>query len=648
ISLKYGIPLHPRYTYAWHDIKIQEYLKLRSWCISSVRDRNVISGALDENIKNILEKLYVPHKIRENRIIIEDAAPLLHCLLLDQEIKPESENVLELINSKSKIKVRAFAPRYIGTRMGRPEKMSIRQMKPPVHVLFPVGDAGGPKRDLIAAARNKKTLSVELCARICQVCKKISWHSKCCSMETKPINICPSCGSSGTERTCPRDGILRLPYTKMEISTEEIKMLKQKYKSVSLVKGVIGLTNRTKTPELLEKGFLRAIYDVYVFRDGTIRFDATDAPLTHFRPKDIQTPVAILRQLGYVRDIYGKPLQRDDQILELLPQDIIIPVECARYIIRIAQFVDAELKEIYGMSPYYNIKSLEDVIGVLVLGLAPHTSAGIVGRVIGFTKSSNIYGHPLWHAAKRRNCDGDEDSIILLLDAFLNFSKEYLPDSPGAKMDAPLVAIFRLNPKEVDDEVYNMDVAWSYPVELYEKGLSGVDYTEIKGLVKTLESQLNCVRGIGFSIPLEISFDLGPKRTTYSTLDTMDAKLSAQLNLAKKINAVNVDTIAIKILRSHLTKDIRGNMRAFGTQKFRCSRCNFTIPVPPLGGTCPQCGGNMVLTVHPSAVLKYLAMIDLLSNVSKNEYILNEVAKIKYQVKQMFRLTQSFLDEWTH
>ncbi len=41
--------------------------------------------------------------------------------------------------------------------------------------------------------------------------------------------------------------------------------------------------------EIIEKGILRAENDLRVFRDGTIRYDATDAPLTHFYPNEIGT-----------------------------------------------------------------------------------------------------------------------------------------------------------------------------------------------------------------------------------------------------------------------------------------------------------------------------------------------------------------------
>jgi len=69
------------------------------------------------------------------------------------------------------------------------------------------------------------------------------------------------------------------------------------------------------------------------------------------------------------------------------------------------------------------MNSIDDLIGHLIVGLAPHTSVGIIGRVIGFVNSQVCLGSPIWHSAKRRDCDGDADSIMLLMDIFLNFSR---------------------------------------------------------------------------------------------------------------------------------------------------------------------------------------------------------------------------------
>ena len=120
-------------------------------------------------------------------------------------------------------------------------------------------------------------------------------------------------------------------------------------------------------------------------------------------------------------------------------QDIIIPVESAKYLVNVSKFIDEELVKLYGLEPFYNVSSLEGLIGHLIVGLAPHTSVGIIGRIIGFTDSQVCLASPIWHSAKRRDCDGDADSIMLLMDAFLNFSYSFLPNKIGGLMDAPLL-----------------------------------------------------------------------------------------------------------------------------------------------------------------------------------------------------------------
>ena len=104
------------------------------------------------------------------------------------------------------------------------------------------------------------------------------------------------------------------------------------------------------------------------------------------------------------------------------------------------------------MEPFYNVENAEDLVGQLTIALAPHTSGGVLSRIIGFTNASGGYAHTLFHAAKRRNCDGDEDCLMLLLDGLLNFSKEILPANRGGRMDAPLVLTTRLIPSELDKD----------------------------------------------------------------------------------------------------------------------------------------------------------------------------------------------------
>ena len=105
------------------------------------------------------------------------------------------------------------------------------------------------------------------------------------------------------------------------------------------------------------------------------------------------------------------------------------------------------------------MSSLDGLVGHLIVGLAPHTSVGIVGRIIGFADSQVCLASPIWHSAKRRDCDGDADSMMLMMDAFLNFSYDFLPDKIGGLMDAPLLIQPVVLPHEVQRQAHNVDIA---------------------------------------------------------------------------------------------------------------------------------------------------------------------------------------------
>jgi len=95
---------------------------------------------------------------------------------------------------------------------------------------------------------------------------------------------------------------------------------------VALVKGVKGVISREKTVEPMEKGILRAMQNIFVFKDGTTRFDMIDLPLTHIRPDEVRVTVEKLRSLGYVKDYLGYDLQNGSQIVELRPRIFWSPI----------------------------------------------------------------------------------------------------------------------------------------------------------------------------------------------------------------------------------------------------------------------------------------------------------------------------------
>jgi DNA polymerase II large subunit len=278
------------------------------------------------------------------------------------------------------------------------------------------------------------------------------------------------------------------------------------------------------------------------------------------------------------------------------------------YFVKVTRFIDDLLLKFYNKKRFYNVKRLEDLTGHLVVGLAPHTSSGSLARIIGFTDAQVCFAHPFYHAAKRRNCDGDEDGLMLLMDALLNFSHSYIPDKRGGKMDLPLLITTRIDPSEVDKEAHNVDTLFRYPLEFYEATLRHSHPKELEGIMNLVSSRLGTklqYEKFGFTHDTR-DISEGPKKSSYKTLKTMMDKMNAQLNLASKIRAVDKADVAYKVIERHFLPDILGNLRAFSKQSVRCPICNIIYRRIPLCGRCERCNGDLILTVHEKSVKKYL------------------------------------------
>ncbi|MDD2666279.1 MAG: DNA polymerase II large subunit [Methanocellales archaeon] len=615
LSEQFDVPLHPKYTYLWHDITISELDLLANHISEKGKYGETLTIPVDPRVKEILETLLIPHKVRGDNIIVDHALPLIRCLGLDQDRHkgdtPTSyEKTIEAVSAMAGVRIRERAPIRIGGRMGRPEKSEKRKMHPPVHVLFPTGGEGSRNRSLNG---KKGEIEIELGIKKCPNCGITTFKNLCdCGGRTFPVMFCVSCGiSSGEKELCPRCGRKTSSVRKQAIDFSALyarSLERLGERAPEEFKGVLGLTSKNQTPEPLEKGILRAKNGTYVFKDGTIRYDITDLPLTHFRPREIGISLDRLSELGYCLDMDGKALKDESQVVELKPQDVILSKGAGDYLLLVANFLDELLVKYYGMDAYYNIQSVDDLIGKLVIGLAPHTSAGVLGRIVGFTSASVCYAHPFFHAAKRRNCDGDEDCIMLLMDGLLNFSLSYLPDKRGGKMDAPIVLTTRINPSEIDSEVHNIDLLRRYPLEFYEASLKHADPKDIEVKMDTIGARLgSSTQYEGFYFTHDTSdIAAGPMNSAYKTLGTMIDKMEAQLTLAKKIRAVDARDVAERVIVSHFLPDLIGNLRAFSKQKMRCVKCNARIRRPPLRGTCPKCGGKVILTVHEGSIRKYL------------------------------------------
>lgn len=820
-----GIPLHPDYTYMWDDIAPAD--------IALLADRISAEGRIEDGVllvpnsvevKAILEELLVPHHLSGDCIAIKEYLVLLACLGLTLQLEKRPtwqdapmENSMDLVMHLSGFTLRSRAGTRVGGRMGRPGKSKPREMKPPPHSLFPIGDDGGARRSFQAACTSKPrsntdggVIEVEVGERRCPACGAHTYKNLCtCGTHTVPILRCPKCGQDIGKDLCPRCGVSTVCLQKIKINVKDEYMaalanLGVRDTAVPLLKGVKGLISRERSVEPIEKGILRALQNLYVFKDGTVRYDMIDLPLTHFRPDEVGVPVERLRELGYTHDTYGRELVSADQVLELRPQDILVSQDCGEWLVRVAKFVDELLVKVYGLEPFYRAERPLDLVGQLLIGLAPHTSAGVLARLIGFSKAPVGYGHPFFHAAKRRNCfagdteitvsdgrrwmtvpirqfvvenfdvskpgidhvgtfysdprqpfyvqsidtqgkvslkkvtsvsvhrapahlirfvtrrgkiltvtpehamlvwdtdylrkiralevrigdrvpaeegglviadevvsreivqalddrvycltvadnhtliangifcgqcDGDEDCVMLLLDGLINFSRSYLPETRGGSMDAPLVLTTRIDPAEVDKECLNVDVCDHYPLEVYNGCLAYTHPKDLDEYVDRVERRLGTpAQCEGFLFTHQTSdISAGPLESTYTKLGSMLEKLEAELDLAKRIRAVDEDDVAERVLNTHFIRDLQGNLNAFSKQKVRCMKCNAKYRRMPLAGKCTRCGGNIIPTVHEGSVKKYLEMSrEICATYAISEYTKQRVEVLFMQIESTF------------
>ncbi len=501
-------------------------------------------------------------------------------------------------------------------------------MKPPIHVLFPVGNKGGPMRDILKASSSFSFYS-EKSNRFCHKCNIPSLGTICIYCDTStPIKvICKVCKAESLEisfdtinddrrkNKCIKCGNECKTFSPIQFPLKSIlekAEIKLGFKITSPLKGVKSLMGKDKEAEPIEKGILRQKYGLSVFKDGTIRFDATNEPLTHFMPYFINISISKLLELGYSRDHQNNEINSDDQVIELFNQDVIIPLESAKHLLKTAKFIDEELVTIYNLSPIYNAYSVDDLVGHLIVGLAPHTSVGIIGRIIGFTDSQVCLGSPIWHSAKRRDCDGDADSVMLLADAFLNFSYSFLPDKIGGLMDAPLLIQPIVLPHEVQRQAHNVDIDKKYPLEFYKYTWQGVKASDTSNLIEMLKNRIGEDKQFydyGYTHHSNILIS-DVNRSAYSTLNTMREKLEMQISTANLINSVDTDEVISMVLTTHIIPDIMGNMRSYSSQSFRCNKCGEKYRRIPLFGKCLGCGNTLLQTVTRGSVEKYIVLAE--------------------------------------
>ena len=536
----------------------------------------------------------------------------------------------EYISKLCDYEIKCNVTSFVGGRMGKPEGAKLREMKPKIHSLFPVGhDVGNQRKIYDAIVKESKT---DIGIRHCEICDEETIFGVCCGKDTNFIET---------------------KYKKHDIKSlwDDAKIKLDTYVNEP-IKGVKGMISSELIPENLGKGFIRYKNNLSVFRDGTTRFDMVDISMTHFKPSEIGLSLEKAQKLGY-------DVNSVEEVVELKIQDIVLSLQLAEQLLDTTKYIDEMLVKLYDMKPFYNCVTVDDLFGQLMMGLAPHTSGAILCRIIGLSDIKGHYGHPFFHAAKRRNCDGDIDCVMFLLDGLINFSKDFLSTFRGGQMDAPLILTTSINPSEIDKEALNLDIGWEYPVKFYEWSQeTPLPKDASKYGVLTVDDVLGSDKqyeGFGYTHET-IDCNSGPRDNPYNTLDSMRMKTMVQFALGTTLTSVDNNDQASRLIDRHLIRDMRGNLRAFGQQKVRCTKCGESYRRPPLSGNCVTiidnkidpfsklpveitCPGNIILTVSKGSVSKYDSlMAELIEKYGCNDYTNELYHLISSWVAETFRV----------
>lgn len=684
LSKKLGIPLHPYYIYFWKEISYEQFLGLLDWLARGhiVDNKLILPYSLSEKErfskgKRALELIGCEHKVTLENVVLDETnsrALLINLgtdtttLNLEKDIdaiiKIISEKpILEMINLISSVKIKDKSGTFIGARMGRPEKAKLRKLKGSPHVLFPIGKEGGRLRSVLEAAESGSVVA-EFPVYYCEKCKKETIYPVCerCDEKCVKMNYCPECDYNYHSKCEEHPNCFDFKEKRLDIR----HYLDAAFKKAGLrredipivIKGIRGTSSKDHSCENLAKGLIRAKYNLNVNKDGTIRYDMTEMPISHFKPKEIGTPIEILKKLGYAKDIFGKNLENEEQILTLFPHDIILP-SCPEsgdekaddVFLRVSKFIDDELARLYNLPAFYRAQKKEELIGALFVCIAPHICTATVGRLIGFSKTQSFLASPYMHAAMRRDCDGDEAAVMLLMDLLLNFSRKFLPSHRGGTQDAPLVLNTRIRAGDVDDQILDFELCGGYPLELYELAEQGRHSSEVKieNVKKRLKEGVDPFSNVFYSHGCS-EINNGAVNSSYKFLPTMHDKVSSQMRLCGKIRAIDLRDVSRLIIERHFIRDIRGNLRKFSQQEFRCVSCNNKYRRPPLTGKCTNCGGKIIFTIHEGSIVKYMQpALDLARTYQATPYLLESLELTEKYIQSIFgkdKEKQEALAKW--
>jgi DNA polymerase II large subunit len=652
LNLKYPLcKIHPYYSLFIDALSFEQYNILRNERLRCIRD-GIQHLPYTTEIYNLLKKLGCLCTIEKDTIRVKYAKIFDHYMCLDVNVslfdyyscKSESEDSLQQINlsfylnsllrKNNKMLLSEKGTYIITARVGRCESINLSKVKPRHFNSLSEYEPMKKVESFWTAIEKQPYGYGKYDMRYCYDCNTETCYRLCtrCNKESRSSNYCVRCKTyfecTKTQLKNHKDHKLKTYVSVYRDYSREVELLKDMNLKTYPLKAVckeapiklVSSKRRIPYPEPLVKGYLRSRYKLSCTKDGTIRLTFCNAATTHFTPAMANVTVDQLIKLGYKRDIKGELLTRSNQVLALKLNDCIVSYHAAQYLLKITSFIDDLIKIYYkGTTNYYNVKRYQDLLGVLVGSISPHTSNGTLCRIIGFVDNYCVYMHPVAVAARRRDVDGDMDAIYLMSDLLLNCSKKYVSEGKvGALMSIPLTTSTYYYLDQVGKEVIGRELTSRYYDEVtnWDNTIAlSIDQLKLIKSFKTyLSNKVVTEDQIEYNTP-GFGLSVGHSHNYYRDATSNVEKLDLVLDLEKKLTFVDQKECILGLLEGHLIPDIMGNFNAYFKQSYKCEFCQEKFLQAPLSVTCPKCKkGKLKHTVYPNMVVKYIEIIKKLRN----------------------------------
>ena len=650
-----GAKLHPHFNLMLGEIKPSEWIAVRN---------ELLSGGLPntEYFRQIMRRLAAECDWTGDKIVALNPKTFGHHFLLRAEI--DASELLDLgvrnyvngiLSSRGQVPIGQKGDLYFNGRVGRAESVRYTKLKPPINGIaaFP---ATANKPFWRALSSKSGTYYYADCRR-CNPCDILLTTAQCetCGQNTVPAVWCDTCNKSYPRETfklvgqrntytCPSGHETRTTHRVFhDFQNEFKKLVDQNYPGVAgeLPKITVYKSHVLNSFEPFAKTYLRALYKKTIARDGLPKLNMMNLITTRFTPRDANVSVSALRRAGYLEDIHGKPLEHRDQELNLKVNDLLMPLDAYPLIREECLFIDRLIEYYYkGPEKYFDIASMDDLVGVPYSMIAPHISCAFSMRIVGWAAVKGVYRHPVGVAACRRNCDGDQDGGVLTAQIYTCFSKEYSTTGVGGHMGSPIIQSDKIAISEVDDEVHYVEYSAHIPQKLLDNTRT-YSVREIKTSYEAYGSlaDKDVHRTYQFRTPGPV-ICLPSAANLYKDINDSFEKYEEVVDLQKKLLVSNTDYYS-GLLKGHILRDCIGNANAFFKQSFLCRYCGAKFEFPPISRKCIMCHtGEISLTVTKKMVTKYVKYIREL--IDKVPLELQEKCKIVEHSLAIFQDSNPF------